>query len=104
MMAGPLVLGLGIAWGIAPEKIEPIFTGFIPKVISNPGEAILCGTMMLAVLAFWPWKRDNRIYFRDVKEECYDYSKRSNLCIIEFCECCEANCPKMKEREECLKS
>jgi len=66
--------------------------------IIGKSEAILCGTMVLAILAFWPRRKDNRIYFRDIKEECYEYSKRKNLCIIEFCECCEANCPKMKRR------
>ena len=96
LMVGPLLTGFSVAWCIKPEAVKTMLAGITPRICSNPSEAIMCGAMVFAVLLFWPWKKDNRIYFRDIKEECYDYSKRRNLCIIEFRECCEANCPKMK--------
>jgi len=94
-MTAPITLGLGVAWCIAPEKVEVLLSGAMVRMYSDPGNAILCGTMVLGILVFWPWKKDNRIYFRDCKEGCLSSSR--GKCYKNYSGICrEEDCPKMR--------
>jgi hypothetical protein len=98
--AGPIVLGFGVAWCIAPEKTELLFSGATLHITSSPAEAIFCCVMLLGVFAFWPRRKDEeKLYFRDVKEGCYHYSKIKLCCMDDFNyseECCERKCPELR--------
>jgi hypothetical protein len=95
MMIAPLAFGFGVAWCIAPDKVEVLFSDAMARTYSDPGNTILCGSMVLGILAFWPWKKDNRIYFRDCKEGCCPSNR--GKCYRNYSGICrEEDCPKMK--------
>ena len=100
----PIVLGIFVAWLIAPDKAMAFFNE-MPKVLDRPAEIVMGASIITCVLLAWPWTEDGRIYFRDIQENCYKRRKADDVCRhrenfrYDYV-CCSAVCPKLKEEKE----
>lgn len=68
----------------------------ITKIQDFPGEFVLLCVVIIGIFLFWPWRKDDRIFFQDLKDDCLVYSRRKKFCIAEKNykgECCESKCP-----------
>jgi len=83
-----------ITFIVNPENTIQYFQVAKQKVITCPGEALMCGSIVLSILILWPWKDDKRLYFRDFKEDC---EPKKDKCWRNYSGVCqESDCPRMR--------